>query len=140
MWFLIFRRIFTDKTLKEKLEKYIGFFVYLSHSILSHSIRISKISRVEPMRERLSHSLLSHSIHPPVYHELYLRKDKKCWYGGVSHLKGQQLPKSWPKFNNFRIKLKLKNFKFEKPHENLSPEEKEILRVKLKTEIRELFF
>ena len=48
-------------------------------------------------------------------------KIKKGWYAGVSHLKGRQPPKSWPKFNNFRIKLNLKNFKFGKPHENFYP-------------------
>ena len=46
---------------------------------------------------------------------------KKGWYGGVSHLKGQQPPKSWPKFNNFRIILKLKDLKFEKTCDNFDP-------------------
>ena len=63
---VIYRQNFHSKLI-EKLVKYISFFVYLSHSILSHSLRISKISRVAPMSESLSHSLLSHSIHSPVY-------------------------------------------------------------------------
>ena len=64
--YLLFSKVIHKQNVQwkliEKLLKYISFFVYLSHSILSHSLRISKISRVAPMRE-----MLSHSGHPPVY-------------------------------------------------------------------------